>query len=66
MCKFLPKPTHTLHVMRRSESSLQFIVVSNNNMKWSVEELEWCEDIDNDEVGYNLMLGKQRSRKRDW
>ena len=27
MCKFLPKPTHTLHVMKLFESSSQFIVV---------------------------------------
>ena len=47
MCKFLPKPTHTLHVMRPFESSLKFIVVSNNNTQRSVAVLHWCKDSEN-------------------
>ena len=48
MCKFLPKPTRTLRVMRLFESSLKFIVVSNNNMRRSVAALQWRKDSENE------------------
>ena len=48
MCKFLPKPTHTLHVMKLFELTSQFIVVFNNNMRRSVAALQWRKDSENE------------------
>ena len=47
MFNFLPRPTHTLHVMKPFESSLQFIMVCNYNTQRKVAALQWrkdCED----------------------
>ena len=59
MCKNFPKPTHALHVMRLFESSLQFIVVSNSNMRRSVAALLWCTDSRNNVYAWCLLLWAQ-------
>ena len=48
ICKKFPGPTHTLHVMKRFQTTLHLIVVSNNNMRRSVAASQWCKDSKNE------------------